>query len=140
MPYKSSSSFKGPKKASILKSDVKGFVDVVSAYSPDYVDDLKMSIDPSYRRWDPLTKRWTVNEIVLDDLIKCLKRHFSEVTTDLVEPEPTIANIWEEIFRVVPKDYQAQVYHALSNAVHPDHGGSVDQMKALNSAYQKYKV
>ncbi len=139
MPYKSTSSFKGTRKAAILKSDTKGWVEVVSSWSADFVDDIKASIAPSYRSWDPVAKRWKINEIVLENLIACLKRHFDEVSTDLVESEPISANPFEQMFTVIPKDCAVKIYRILAFALHPDHGGNNELMTQLNEAYGKVK-
>ena len=133
---KKSSPYTGPKKAAILKSDIKGQYELVTPWDQDFLDELKSTIQPSSRHWNTETKRWIISEIVLEDVVRIMKRHFDEVTTDLAQPE-TNGNLFEQVFAVIPKEYMPQIYRALAQAVHPDHGGSEEMFKQLNNAYEK---
>jgi hypothetical protein len=62
--------------------------------------------------------------------------HFDEVVTDLAEEENKVPeNMFAPIFDIIPEQYRDQVYRSMCQAVHPDHGGNVEQMKKLNEAY-----
>jgi len=129
--------FAGPTRAAINRSDTKGWVDVVSPYNADYIEDLKTVIQPSHRKWDPNQKVWRVSEIYLEELVGLLKMHFDEVTTNLTEADTAAidVNIFNEVFNIIPKEYRDKTYFALCQALHPDHGGNEEQMKLLNKAY-----
>ena len=135
--------FTGPTKAGIYKSKKENWLKVVAPYKADFVDELKSSIQPSHRSWDPDNKHWLVNEIYLEDLVKMCQRHFDEIETDLVEgateaTEPE--NLFTQVFNALPNGgYVDKVYYALAQAIHPDHGGSEELMTQLNKAYQERK-
>ena len=135
--------YKGPSKAAINRSKMKGWVDVVSPYDPDYIEDLKTVIQPSHRIWDKDQRVWHVNEMFLEELVGLLQMHFDEVTTDLVEPaEPATSNMFKPVFEALkgmPDGAIDKVYKSLAFALHPDHGGSNELMTKLNGAYQEAK-
>lgn len=134
--------YSGPTKAAINRSKMTGWVDVVTPYLPDFVDELKSSIQPSHRQWDPAHKVWHVNELFLNELIPMLKRYFDEVTTDLLDSEETSDNAFKAIFDILkkmPNGNIDKIYQQLAFALHPDRGGSNEQMRLLNEAYEKVK-
>jgi len=146
MPYQRFNSYKkteykGPTKAAIVRSSLgQGWVDVVSPYDRDYVEELKSSIQPSHRKWDPQSQVWHVNELYLEELVALLKKHFDEVTTNLLSEEPVPSNLFRPVFEALkdlPNGNLDKVYKQLAVAVHPDHGGSDELMKKLNEAYQE---
>ena len=75
----------GPTRAVISKSDKEGWLKVVAPYNANFVDDLKSTIQPGHRSWDPDAKAWGVNEVYLEDLVAMCQRHFNDVETDLAE-------------------------------------------------------
>ena len=130
--------FAGPTKAALLKSNRENWIDIVAPYNADFVDQIKSEIQPSHRTYNPDTKRWSVNDIFLEEVIVMLKKHFDDVETDLTTEQPD--NLFAQVFSVLPDgDYVDKVYHALAQAIHPDHGGSEQLMKQLNQAYQEKK-
>ncbi len=132
--------YKGPSKAAINKSKMPGWVDVVTPYLAEFVEDLKTVIQPSHRTWDKDNRVWHVNELFLEELVGLLQMHFDEVTTDLVEAaEPAASNMFKPVFAELKGDNLDKVYRALAQALHPDHGGNQEQMKLLNAAYQEAK-
>jgi len=131
--------FTGPTKAAILKSKREHWVDIVAPYNPDFVDQIKSDIQPSHRTYNPDTKRWSVNDIFLEDIIIMLKTYFNEVETDLTTEPTEPENLFTEVFKVINGQYRDKVYHALAQALHPDHGGSDELMTKLNQAYQEQK-
>ena len=133
--------YTGPREAAILKSTKEGWMNVSMPYEPRCIEDLKSYLEPSGRRWNPDTKFWEVKEIYLETLITILKKHFGDnVTQDLTTAEET--NAFKAVFIILkdmPNGNLDRVYSALAQAVHPDHGGSTEQMKLLNDAYQEVK-
>ena len=148
---KKTAPFTGPTRATILKSNRDGWLKVIAPWipnvTPDFVDELKSTIQPSHRQWNPDEKFWLINEVYLEDLIIILKRHYNEVTTDLIEgqSEPddpdnpdNSDNLFAKVFEILPDgDYADKVYYALAQAIHPDHGGNDKLVDELNKAYQR---
>ena len=137
--------YQGPREAAILRSSKEGWLNVSAPYFPDItpkmVEDIKTYIDPSSRKWNPDTKYWEIKETCLGTLISILKKHFDEVTQNLTA-EGTSSNAFQVVFEILksmPNGNLDRVYGALAQAVHPDHGGSNEQMKLLNEAYQEVK-
>ena len=135
---KKSAEFIGPSKAAILKSPKEGWLKVVTPYNENFVDELKSTVQPPHRQWNPEEKYWLVNELYLEDLIIILKRHYDEVSTDLLESEE-VNNPFGIVFDLISPQDLDKIYKALAFAVHPDRGGSEKSMKLLNEAYQRKK-
>ena len=125
--------------ASLLKSDIKGFVQMLTPYNKEFVEVFKITIPYPHRKWDPEKKIWLVAETMLEQPVELMKVYFDDISTNLLTEEPS-SNIWETVFASIPNDYIDVVYRALCQAVHPDHGGTEEQMKMLNSAYQSRKL
>jgi len=134
------STYNGPTKASITKSDIKGWVNITTPWNEAFLEDMKKNIQPSSRQWDPTLKVWKINDMFLEDMIILLKLYFSDVVVDLEEDKPTVApitNLFVEVLKIVPDTYVQRVYEALRFAVHPDHGGTDAQFKELDVAYKE---
>lgn len=136
--------YKGPKEAAILKSNKDGWLNVSTPYSRALVEDIKSYIEPSGRIWNPSTKFWEIKEIYLGTLVSILKKHFGDnIIQNLTEEDkPLSSNVFKPVFDVLktmPNGNMDRVYKALAIAIHPDHGGSNDQMKSLNEAYNDAK-
>ena len=141
---KTRTEYKGPKEAAILRSSKEGWLNVSTPYLKACVNDIKAYIEPSGRAWNPDTKYWEIKEIYLGTLVTILKKHFGEdnIIQNLTEEENLSSNVFKPVFNVLkgmPDGNMDKVYSALAFAVHPDRGGSDDQMKALNEAYQQAK-
>ena len=136
----------GPTRAAINRSDIKGWLDVVTPYVPaimaDFLDELKSTIQPSHRKWDPDTKVWHVSDMFLEELIGMLKKYFDDVVTDLLEEPSVPDNMFMPVFEALkglPDGTLDKVYRQLSQALHPDKGGSNELQKKLNDAYSEVK-
>lgn len=105
--------------------------------------DLKNYIDYGSRMWNAETKYWEVKDTCLGTLITILKKYFGEnVTQTLTVDEKKSDNPFREVFSILkkmPNSNIEKIYSALALAIHPDRGGSNDQMKALNMAYEEVK-
>jgi len=142
-PNRKPNSFTGKTKAGIFKSGTVGWLKLVTPYDESFLSDFRSIISPSARQWNPTLKVWLVQEMYLAELVEIVKIHFDEYTTDLLEDEPKQIvkpeNIWTFVLDSIPKDSVKSVYRALAFAVHPDKGGTEEQMKLLNSAYQEWE-
>jgi len=125
-------------KASLLKSDEKGFVIMLTPYQKEFVEEFKIKVPYPHRKWDPDKKVWLVAETMLEATVELMKKYFDDISTNLLTEE-TGNNLWESVFTAIPNDYIDVVYRALCQAVHPDHGGTDEQMKQLNMAYNARK-
>jgi hypothetical protein len=112
---------------------------------------LKSYVDSSKRAWRPATKSWCVDasaEFEMGEwLALCTAEFHAEVTR-------THAKRQERQTRAVPKpapdpfaalyllpsapvEVVKAAYRALATLHHPDHGGDVERMKAINAAYSE---
>ena len=131
--------YTGPREATIMSSIKEGWVKVSMPYDKACIDDLKAFIESGGRRWNPDTKFWEVKEIYLGTLVKILQKHFgANVSQSLTSTEEVSGNIFKPLFAVLkdmPNNEMKRVYNALAFALHPDRGGSNEQMVLLNQAY-----
>lgn len=124
-------------KCGIYRSLRAGWFKVVpSFYNADFIDDLKMVIPVSQRYYDRNEGCWFVHELHLEELVTLCNEYFDSVENDLI-PKNESGNLWESVFAVIPSEYRSKVYMALAQAIHPDHGGSNEQMALLNQAYHQ---
>jgi hypothetical protein len=130
----------GPTQARILKSKRANWFDISTPYNADFVSNIKTLFATSMRSYNPDTKMWSIHSAALGEIVNLLNIYFDEVINcvDEVKALPT-GDIFGELFKMVPKEYADKVYLALSQAVHPDHGGSNEDMTKLNQAYQNVK-
>ena len=127
------------KVATIFNTQDSSWVELVTPYDPDYLEDMKSSILPHNRKWVPDTKSWRIRVNKVDVLRQVLRRHGFYVDEESINLQPTGSqgggNLFEQVLTMIPDEYVNKVYYALAQAVHPDHGGTSEQMKQLNMAY-----
>ena len=133
--------YQGPKEAFILQGKIPGWLNVSTPYLPRCVEDLKAYIEPSGRKWNPDSKFWEIKEVYLGTLISILEKHFGKenIIQNITEEETLPSNIFQPLFEILksmPNGNIDKVYSALAFAIHPDRGGSTEQMKMLNNAYE----
>jgi len=124
-------------KASVSKSDRKGWLDVDTPYSEKFIKELKLTIQPSHRKWNLVLKVWQVNEMFLEELVELLKVYFDEVIVNFVNPAPNGNNPFIPVLNLISTQDIDKVYKSLAFAIHPDRGGNNQTMKLLNEAYEK---
>ena len=128
----------GPQKARILQSAKPKWYDISTPYNADFVQNIKSLIAPSMRSYDPATKMWSCHAGALAEVVDLLKVYYDEVINCVPvednKPQDLLC-VFDELFKMIPGEYQDKVYKALVQAVHPDHGGSNDNMVKLNKAY-----
>jgi hypothetical protein len=111
-------------------------MEVVTPYDPDYIEDLKSEIGSENREWDPDIKCWRIRITELKTVKRLLTQNGMPFTEENISPMKTGGNVFKQVLEVIPDDYVTKVYFALAQAVHPDHGGTENQMKELNAAYE----
>src|SRR3990167_9002577 len=104
-------------QASLLKSDQKGFVIMLTPYDKDFVEIFKAEVPYPHRKWDVDKKHWLVAETMLEKTLELMKLFFDEITTNLGSEEPGITNVWETMFKDIPSDYVYFVFRALAQAL-----------------------
>ena len=133
--------YQGPKEAAILRSSKEGWLNVSTPYKKEFVEDLKAFVEPSGRAWNPTTKFWEIKEIYLGTLVEVLKKHFGgNIIQNLTNEQDNSGNMFKPVFAVLkdmPNNEMKRVYNALAFALHPDRGGSNEQMSLLNQAYEE---
>ena len=135
---KSQTKFTGPTKCGIYKSAKDGWLKVVAPWNPKFLDEIKSSIQPGHRQWNPEEKFWLINEIYLEDLSTMLNRYYNVVETDLINSEPQ-ENVFNEILNLCPSENIDKLYYALTKVFHPDTGDDNSLITKLNQAYQEKK-
>ena len=123
--------------AQISRSERPGYISVVTPYKSEFVEELKWAIPHPHRLWDNEMKCWLVSEAYLPRLMEILDDFYDEIINSIVKEEPIAQNLFKSILDILPDEYVQRVYSALAQAVHPDHGGSVEQMTQLNLAYEE---
>ena len=135
----------GPTKATILESATKGWFDIASPYNEEYIENLKTLIVPAMRRWNKDSKLWSIHSSALADVVELLKVYFDDVVSSVGQQKAIApsADIFGELFKTLkglPNSNMDKIFLQLSNAVHPDKGGSDYLMKSLNKAYSENKI
>jgi hypothetical protein len=123
------------KTATIFTSTTPGWLEVVTPYDPEYLDDMKLFIPYENRRWVPETKSWRIRANEGKYLKQILTKHHYHIIEDDTHWDIG-SNLFDYLFEGIPDEYVNKVYYALANALHPDHGGSTKQMQDLNAAYE----
>jgi len=118
----------------------------------DAIQGLKDFVDPSARRWQPATKSWRIlpagQLYVIDWLAVCRDQFAAEViwgkekqkerregrAAPKPAPDPFAALY---LLPSAPVEVVKAAYRALATLHHPDHGGDVEKMKAINAAYSE---
>ncbi len=113
----------------------------------DAIQGLKDFIPSPHRRWQPLSKAWRIlpegQLYVMDWITVCRDKFNAEVTwgkgkrtADPATPKPE-ADPFAALYLLpsAPVEVVKAAYRALATLHHPDHGGDVEKMKAINAAY-----
>lgn len=128
------------RKLAILK-DGEDWLRIVTPYSRNFVDYLKLNISPSDR--EPVFHEvdgkkkfdcWRIRRTCLDDIYKLMADFWPgrDIVSDLDQGDSWV----DTLFQLLPEGKLDVVYRALSQAFHPDVGGDVETMKRINLAYE----
>lgn len=123
---------------------------MTSPFNRELVDGIKAFIPVSDRSYDPQTKVWTFVErqlLALEKLFVTLgvkpvvvtraqAEQASQSTPTQQRGKPLDAVVMEFV-RLVPQDCMIKAYRAAAMTLHPDRGGSMDKMSALNAAWDR---
>jgi hypothetical protein len=128
---------------------------LVTPYNANFVELLKQLIPASDRLWDPQSKTWTVTERILAPTRQLVERIFKspaafisrEQAERAAASQPSAAapigklSARDEVLlafvRLLPYDAARRAYREAAQALHPDHGGSMESMTQLNMLWTR---
>ena len=104
----------------------------------EYKNDLK-AIPTS--RWDTVLRCWTIHPRFYDEAERLVRRINGETgNPDTPEGYNELTKALEDMFEALPRNLRKSVHRALAGALHPDQGGNLEAMKALNAARRGREV
>lgn len=113
-------------------------------WSPEMVDALKNELPSRSRKWNPDARQWYVRESVIGTVLYLAKKHCGghewlefddaddarqDLTTD-----KALATL--HLLPSAPPWLISTAYKALAKRMHPDAGGDLRAMQAVNAAYE----
>lgn len=117
---------------------------VATPFDKSFVDWIKFQIPRQDRRYDPVTKVWTVAEKYKDTVYNKCKQLFRDV--DLTEKinmaSPAVSLPNSEVGEFLKLLGEEAINKALRHAAlvhHPDRGGNAATMARINELWQKVK-
>jgi predicted metalloendopeptidase len=117
-------------------------------YSPFEAKEAIKTLPKRWRRWDTEEKCWVVVAYAIEDLKRALRAEgftVMERTADGAKAEPPRsrrgAETWADaMFAALGKPLGDKAFKALVPVLHPDRGGSLEAMQALNAARDRAAV
>lgn len=125
---------------------------MASPYNRDLVESFKKAIPISDRSFDPDTKIWTFVDKQYTNVMNMFKllgvtptvvtRQQAEAAAQSSSPSgprrgTPIAELALEFLRLMPYEATLKAYRVAAMQLHPDRGGSMDKMSALNAAWAR---
>jgi hypothetical protein len=123
---------------------------LTSPYNKDFKDTLLGLVPASDRSWDPATKIWTFTEKWLQPTINLaetvLRTKPQVVTRKQVEQAASspatsqnipIDTVLVQFMRAIPYEAAQKAYRTAAMLLHPDRGGDMAKMSAVNSAWSR---
>lgn len=113
-----------------------------------FIADLKITVDCSRRKYDPIKKRWLFHRESAEDVDHLLATHgieyaFEDARSEGSERSQTTAitsrqEALTELYLLpnAPAFVINAVYRTLAKKYHPDAGGTTEQMQRLNAAVE----
>ncbi|MDD9376534.1 hypothetical protein M8Z33_07575 [Streptomyces sp. ZAF1911] len=124
----------------IVRSGVPGAAAVV--HLPFELREVIKAAVPSHRRtWDAKDKVWRIHEEWIPVLRRALEDAGHRVRLDGVREEHTAASVGDwpaAMYRDLGAELGGRAFKALLLVLHPDRGGSLAAMQALNAARALY--
>lgn len=134
-------------------------VAVETPYKADFINELKDSIDPPFRRWNGDKRAWIIRAAVFSIVHEIIDSHYpdevwqvSETAQELIQKSYSYRVVYPEkqpdcsgprtVLHVTddaPDCVVQAAYKALARMHHPDVGGSREVMSKVNAAYEEIK-
>lgn len=115
------------------------FVQLEAPWNKSFQDDMKKSIPTKKRVWDNNDKCWYIVKDQFDKLSHLLDKYYQE-TILLDFPQQEVSNdYWSKLYLIpgAPVEIIQAVYKILCKKYHPDLGGDVEKMQAINIAHKE---
>jgi hypothetical protein len=128
---------------------------LVSPFNKSLVDAFKLLVPASDRQFDPQSKIWTFTERWLTPTLAMFKQiglqqptvvsradaerasAGSQSQSHSVTHTTSLDKTLSDFVRLLPFEAAQSAYRKASLVLHPDRGGDMDKMQALNNAWQK---
>jgi hypothetical protein len=123
---------------------------ISTPYDANFVADLKSAIPPFAREWTASGKKWRIAPDWADVAIKVTRRYFAVVETgkehahsqappccDRAHYAPESDYTKLHLLPSAPDEVIKAAYRALAMLYHPDRGGDVAKMQAINAAHER---
>lgn len=109
-----------------------GRVRVRFAFDEEAVELVKATIPSPARRWDRSVRAWVIEAMFVADLA----RAFASIGYQVLGlDEPQAGSTWAAaMFSQLPERLHDPAFKALTKVLHPDMGGDLRAMQALNDA------
>lgn len=126
-------------KLAILQGE-PGWVKVITPFSRDFVDRLKLAVPYPHRRIKLNTlgkfECWEVSVAYLNETVKLIRECYPgiEIESDLTTEESDWVT---SAFDACPRQSLDKLYRALSSVFHPDVGGDNKTMSRINTEFQR---
>lgn len=127
-----------------------GAYKMVTPYNATFVDLLKQLAPGSDRVWDPSSKVWTISEKIVhlvkdlaEKSFKCQATFISRQQAQSASAPPktvtlaSIDSLMLEFFKLLPYNAARKAYQVAAMELHPDRGGSLENMTKLNATWSR---
>lgn len=122
----------------------KGVTISNTPYDPEYVEMLKEEIPARGRRYNPVTRAWSVTPLFMQDALYIATASFPDLVVEDLRPKARpkaraeASATWAQaMFAAVPEHLHEATYRALLKALHPDIGGDTMAVRDLIAAYKQ---
>lgn len=133
---------KRPTGATLWLKD--GWIYVRTPYDADFVSSFKARISAAHRKWDPVEKVWKVDPSQDDALVAIVTQYFGEPTIledkEVVVVAAAEGDPYGALLRLASNEILTKVYRLIATTLHPDKGGSADNMTKANQAWAAIKA
>ena len=115
-------------------------------YDEGYLAAFKSSVPRFARRWDQERKLWVIQEGFVEVALQVVRQYFTLIELNekpqqqhhtASSDRPPTPYTTLHLLADAPIEVVRAAYKALALLHHPDHGGTVTKMQALNAAYEK---
>jgi hypothetical protein len=122
---------------------------MVTPYNKAFLELFKAAIPGSDRAWDDSSKTWSFTEKYLQGVVALTEKVFGGKATVISKDQsqkattpPSMASspldkVILQFFRALPFEAAQKAYRIAAVSLHPDHGGDMEKMTALNSAWSR---
>jgi hypothetical protein len=100
-------------------------------FSEAMVSALKEQVPSRQRKWCPDLRQWWFKADVIELVVELARTHCGDVQHEALDPFATM-----HLLPTAPPELVTVAYRTLAKLAHPDRGGDVHRMQALNVAYE----